>query len=69
MRCPRCGRTETGQVGTREYYCWNCCLEFHGAPGQWRLFTVDEEGQLLEVTETPEVPAPAETPPAPQVLA
>lgn len=49
MRCPRCGRTQTGQVGSREYYCWNCCVEFHQSPDGWRLFDVDEEGGLMEV--------------------
>lgn len=51
MRCPRCGRTQTGQVGGHEYYCWNCCVEFHGAPGAWKLFDVDEEGGLMEIVE------------------
>ena len=49
VRCPSCGRNETGQVGTHEFYCWNCCLEFHGAPGSWRLFALDTDGALLEV--------------------
>ncbi len=49
MRCPRCGRTQTGQVGNHEWYCWLCCLEFHDTPGGWRLFEVDEEGGLVEL--------------------
>jgi hypothetical protein len=59
MRCPSCGRNQTGQVGNREYYCWNCCLEFHGAPGGWRVFAVDPDGALVEVAPPGQGPAPA----------
>lgn len=49
MRCPNCGRNETGRVGNHEFFCWDCCVEFHGAPGSWRLFAVDSEGALVEL--------------------
>ncbi len=50
MECPLCGRLDTGRVGNREYYCWTCCVEFHGEPGQWRLFVPDTEGILNELS-------------------
>jgi hypothetical protein len=40
-------------VGTHEFFCWNCCLEFHGAPGNWRLFALDPDGLLVEVQPEP----------------
>jgi len=49
MRCPLCNKLEYGQVGNGQYYCWNCCLEFHGQPGNWRFFSLDEEGGLVEM--------------------
>ncbi len=48
MRCPVCDRIETGRVASDQYFCWRCCVEFHGAPGRWRVFRVDEEGNLVE---------------------
>jgi len=49
MRCPRCDKVENGQVGNGQYYCWHCTLEFHGRPGQWRFYSVDLEGGLVEL--------------------
>ncbi len=49
MQCPLCGRLETGRVGNQEYYCWRCCVEFHGTPGNWRIFAPDTEGMLTEL--------------------
>lgn len=51
MRCPRCDKIENGQVGNGQYYCWNCCLEFHGEPGAWRFYSLDEEGGLVEMVD------------------
>ena len=50
VRCPVCGRSETGRVGGAEYYCWNCCVEFHASDAGWRLFRPDEEGALVELS-------------------
>lgn len=52
MRCPRCDKIENGQVGNGQYYCWHCSLEFHGVPGSWRFYRVDEEGGLIEIADT-----------------
>jgi hypothetical protein len=59
VRCPKCGRSETGRVGNHEFFCWDCCVEFHGAPGNWRLFAVDTDGALVELRPEGE-PGPAE---------
>jgi len=72
VRCPSCGHSETGRVGSHEFYCWNCCLEFHGVPGLWRLFSVEPDGTLIEVggaddgavaqAQAAEAPSPALSP-------
>ncbi len=59
MRCPVCDKLEYGQVGNGQYYCWNCYLEFHGQPGKWRFFAVDEEGGLVELAARAREPAQA----------
>ena len=51
MRCPRCNKLEYGQVGNGQYYCWNCCLEFHGEPGRWRVYALEEDGSLVDWAE------------------
>ena len=28
MNCPNCGGRSIGRVGTAQYYCWECCIEF-----------------------------------------
>lgn len=48
MRCPVCASIDTGKVGTDQYYCWNCLLEFsrNGEHG-FTAYYVDEEGTLV----------------------
>jgi len=49
-RCPRCGSRSTGQVGTEQFYCWECCVEWSPTPGgEVRVFELDEEGELILV--------------------
>lgn len=69
MRCPLCQRLECGQVGNSQYYCWNCCLEFHGEPGNWRLFNLDEEGGLVELADAPPPTAVASATQRPELAA
>lgn len=55
MNCPLCGSIDTGKVGTAQYYCWNCLIEFRmeGAQG-FTAYFVDEEGSLISISEPPE---------------
>ncbi|MDO4539803.1 MAG: hypothetical protein Q4B48_01690 [Syntrophomonadaceae bacterium] len=46
-RCPNCGGLQVGKVGSDQYFCWNCCLEFNYARGMARLYEVAEDGTLL----------------------
>lgn len=55
MKCPICGSIDTGKVGTGQYYCWNCLVEFNfsGKRG-YSAYYVDEEGALVSLNELPE---------------
>jgi len=50
MHCPLCNSIDTGKVGTDQYYCWNCLVEFRmdGSQG-FTAYYVDEEGTLISL--------------------
>ncbi len=41
-----------GKVGSDQYYCWNCFLEFNYAHGRVNLYEVAEDGSLLAMDES-----------------
>ena len=47
MHCPRCGSRAVGCVGTDQYYCWDCYIEFALTKNGLKLFEVDDEGELV----------------------
>lgn len=52
FKCPVCGGLQVGRVGSDQYYCWNCFLEFNYAKGRVNLFEVAEDGSLLAMDES-----------------
>ncbi len=50
MHCPRCGKAQIGRISGSQYYCWECCLEFHQGPNGWECFEVDDEGTLVPLS-------------------
>ncbi|MCR3923146.1 MAG: hypothetical protein NUK65_11640 [Firmicutes bacterium] len=52
MNCPVCNSIDIGKVGTDQYYCWNCLVEFtlSGTDG-FTAYYVDEEGTLVSLSE------------------
>ena len=52
FKCPNCGGLQVGKVGSDQYYCWNCYLEFNYAKGRVNLFEVAEDGSLLAMDES-----------------
>jgi len=52
MHCPLCHCKDVGRVGTDQYYCWNCLVEFSlkGKDGPTAYY-VDEEGTLISLSE------------------
>jgi len=50
MHCPLCGTIDTGKVGTNQYYCWQCLMEFKTSDKQQdRMYYVEEDGSLIPV--------------------
>jgi len=47
IRCPVCGGMQVGRVGSEQYYCWNCFLEFNFGKGKVNLYEVAEDGTLI----------------------
>ncbi|HHX73509.1 MAG TPA: hypothetical protein GX699_01230 [Firmicutes bacterium] len=48
MHCPLCNSVDTGKVGTGQYYCWNCLVEFSvQGSGAYTAYYVDEDGTLV----------------------
>lgn len=66
MNCPRCGSRAVGRVGTDQYYCWDCYIEFAVTKQGVQLFEVDDEGELVMLDEAGQtgpspVPQPVES--------
>lgn len=51
MRCPNCDSRSIGRVGSEQYYCWDCCVEFNTARGAVRIWHVDADGELVAAAE------------------
>jgi len=51
MRCPNCGGRSIGRVGSEQYYCWDCCVEFNTARGAIRIYHLDPGGDLIAAEE------------------
>lgn len=50
MLCPICGQRTTGKVGTDQYYCWECCIEFTVHGDAVKIFNVEDDGTLTLYT-------------------
>lgn len=44
MGCPVCNGREYGKIGTHQFFCWNCLIEFND---QNETFQIGEDGSLL----------------------
>ncbi len=52
MRCPACNSLQVGKVGSDQYYCWNCFIEFAVKKGRLNMFEVAEDGSLLSLEDS-----------------
>lgn len=46
MQCPVCGGRQIGRIGSREFYCWDCLIEYNVDN---EIFFVNEDGSLVQV--------------------
>ncbi|MBN2908623.1 hypothetical protein JQC72_03700 [Polycladomyces sp. WAk] len=52
LRCPSCNSHDLGKVGTNQFYCWNCFVEFTVAGGEISaVFQVEEDGSLSSLND------------------
>lgn len=50
VTCPVCSHINTGKIGNRQYYCWDCLIEFQiNGKKKPKLFFVEEDGTLVEL--------------------
>lgn len=63
MRCPNCSGRCIGRVGSEQYYCWDCCVEFNVGRGLVRIYHLDADGELVAAV-THQNPAEMMTPQA-----
>lgn len=47
MHCPSCNSRLVGKIGSRQYYCWSCCVEFAQRADRWEIYEVDQDGMLV----------------------
>lgn len=55
IKCPVCGSTQVGRVGSDQYYCWNCFVEFNFNKGRVNLYEVAEDGSLQAMEQAPDL--------------
>ncbi|QGT98899.1 hypothetical protein SYNTR_0306 [Candidatus Syntrophocurvum alkaliphilum] len=47
LKCPVCRGLQVGKVGSDQFYCWACFLEFNYDKGKTNIYEVAEDGTLL----------------------
>lgn len=48
MNCPVCSGKAVGRVGLDQFYCWNCFLEYQIKGEKIKIFSVAEDGSLVD---------------------
>ncbi|MDG5470902.1 hypothetical protein P6709_04015 [Jeotgalibacillus sp. ET6] len=46
MNCPCCNHRDIGKIGTKHYYCRQCCIEFLVYRGKLVLYEISEDGSI-----------------------
>lgn len=47
--CPQCTGKNVGRVGTGQYYCWDCFIEFSVTHHGVRMYRVEVDGELSRI--------------------
>ena len=48
VQCPICNGKQTGKVGSDQYYCWSCYVEFR-TRGDGEVYEICEDGNLMAI--------------------
>ena len=59
LRCPSCQGRSVGKVGTGQYYCWDCFIEFAVSARGLRVYRVEVDGELSRLDNAPDETAAA----------
>ena len=51
MQCPVCNRLDTGKVGTNQFFCPHCYVEFNITSQGVKLYYIDTDGSLVALNE------------------
>lgn len=51
LSCPNCKRKDIGKIGTTQYYCWGCFIEFAVVDDKLDIFQVEEDGTLSSLND------------------
>lgn len=50
MHCPICNSIDIGKVGTDQYYCWHCLIEFSVSKNkEISIYYVEDDGSLVNL--------------------
>lgn len=52
MRCPACKGLQVGRIGSDQFYCWNCFIEFAVKKDRVNMYEVAEDGSLVSIEDT-----------------
>jgi len=58
QRCPHCNCRDIGKIGTQQFYCWGCFVEFSVHNDEVKLFQVEEDGSLVAFESLPAIEVP-----------
>jgi len=51
LQCPNCKCKDIGKIGTTQYYCWGCFIEFSLSNNKLDIFQVEEDGTLSSLND------------------
>ncbi|WP_202080168.1 hypothetical protein [Caldalkalibacillus salinus] len=52
LSCPNCKCKDIGKIGTHQYYCWGCFIEFTMSDEQIAdIYQVEEDGSLSSLND------------------
>lgn len=59
-RCPHCNCRDIGKIGTQQFYCWGCFVEFSvSSENEVKVWQVEEDGSLIAFSsEVPDLELP-----------
>jgi hypothetical protein len=47
--CPNCRTKNIGKIGSHQYYCWECYIEFGVQGDVIKMYEVEEDGSLTSL--------------------